>query len=333
MEKEKKNQSEFKQRQQREISELEQLTGSLEQDISTQFAEIHRYLEDKEKHLIKELRKQKEEDLRPMEENLRRIEEELASLEGKILNLCVDIEQQDSVSFLKELQRLRESYLDKGEDGEDAERGEDGEILKFPRRRYLGFRGPLLYAVWKKMKKIISPVPTSLTLDPNTAHRNLILSEELTSVRCSNRAAQVPDNPERFGTVPCVLGSEVFTSGKHYWEVGVGDKTDWALGVARKSANRKGKITLDPKGGYWAVRQRNGNEYEAFDRHSVPLTENPRNIGVFLDYEGGQVSFYNADDMSVLHIFTDTFSEKLFPFFYTGLLNEGKNAAPLKLRH
>ncbi|XP_078075427.1 zinc-binding protein A33-like [Mustelus asterias] len=335
MENEKKNQSEFKQQHQREISELEQLTGSLEQDISTQFAQIHRYLEDKEKHLIEELRKQKEEDLRPMEENLRRIEEELTSLEGKILNLCVDIEQQDSVFFLKELKRLRESYLDKGEDEEDAERDEDGEILKFPRRRYLGFRGPLLYAVWKKMKKIISPVPASLTLDPNTAHHDLILSKDLTSVRDSNRAAQIPDNPERFDEALCVLGSEGFTSGKHYWEVGVGKKTDWALGVTRKSANRKGKITQRPKRGYWAVRLSNGNEYKALESPSVPLTptENPRNIGVFLDYEGGQVTFYNADDMSVLHTFTDTFTEKLFPYFWAGPLNEGKNAAPLKLRH
>ncbi|XP_078073765.1 zinc-binding protein A33-like [Mustelus asterias] len=334
MENEKKKQSEFKQQQQREISELEQLTGSLEQDISAQFAKIHRYLEDKEKHLIEELRRQKEEDLRPMEKNLRRIEEELTSLEGKILNLCVDIEQQDSVSFLKELKRLRESYLDKGEDEEDADRSEDGEILKFPRRRYLEYRGPLLYAVWKKMKKVISPVPASLTLDPNTAHCKLILSEELTSVRCSNRAVQVPDNPERFDTIPCVLGSEGFTAGKHYWEVGVGKKTDWALGVATESANRKGGIILSPEGGYWAVLLSNGNRYVAFHSPRVPLTpsKNPRNIGVFLDYEWGQVSFYNADDMSVLHTFTDTFTEKLFPFFFPGLLNEGKNAAPLKLQ-
>ncbi|GCB77617.1 hypothetical protein scyTo_0018494 [Scyliorhinus torazame] len=101
MEKEKKNQSELKQQQEREISELEELTGSLEKDISAEFAKIHRYLEDKEKHLIEQLRTQKEEDLRPMEENLRRIEEELVSLEEKISNLCVDIEQQDNVSFLK----------------------------------------------------------------------------------------------------------------------------------------------------------------------------------------------------------------------------------------
>ncbi|GCB84291.1 hypothetical protein scyTo_0025032, partial [Scyliorhinus torazame] len=98
---EKKNQSELKQQQEREISELEELTGSMEKDISAQFTKIHQYLEDKEKHLIEELRTQKEEDLRAMEENLRRIEEELASLEEKISNLSVDIKQQDCIAFLK----------------------------------------------------------------------------------------------------------------------------------------------------------------------------------------------------------------------------------------
>ncbi|XP_078073763.1 zinc-binding protein A33-like [Mustelus asterias] len=343
--------NQFKQQQQREISELEQLTGSLEQDISAQFAKIHRYLEDKEKHLIKELRRQKEEDKRLIEENLRKMEE-AQMLCDELTNLSADNEQHDNISFLQELKRLKESYLDKGEDVEDDEGSEDEkdeygfedsdsersdvfklneEIVMFPREKYAGFRGSFLYPVWKAMKRIIFSAP--LTLDPNTAHRNLVLSENLTSVRLSDTELQVPDNPERFDVCCCVLGSEGFTSGKHYWEVEVGDKTAWDVGVTRESANRKGKITLGSEAGYWAVWLRNGNQYGAIDFPSVPLTptENPRNVGVFLDYEGGQVSFYNADDMSVLHTFTDTFTEKLFPYFWVGLCDE--NAVPLKLRH
>ncbi|XP_067865845.1 zinc-binding protein A33-like [Heterodontus francisci] len=334
MEDEKKSKSELKEQQERRISELSELTASLEQDISAQFAKIHRYLEEKEKNLIEGLRRQKEEDLRPMEKNLKGIEQELASLEENILKLCVDIDQQDSISFLKELKRLRERYLDKGEEDEGAERGEDEEILVFPRMKYAGFRGPLLYAVWKEMKQIISPVPASLTLDPNTASCYLILSNDCT-VRHSDTALQLPDSPERFGRVPCILGSQGFTSGKHYREVEVRNKTEWALGVARESINRKGTIKLGPNHGYWTVWLSNECVYAVTETRHILLTPrvNPRTIGVYLDYEGGEVTFYNADDMSILYTFTDTFTEKLFPFFYPGSYFKGKNAAPLKLRH
>ncbi|GCB80686.1 hypothetical protein scyTo_0016325, partial [Scyliorhinus torazame] len=167
MENEKKNQSELKQQQKMKISELEKLTGSLALGISAQFAKIHRYLEDKEKHLIEKLRRQKEKDLRAMEENLRRIEEELASLEETISNISVDIKQQDNVSFLQELKRLKEceaAGIEYGEaagieyDGdEEIENGEAAGILVSAGQKFAGFRGPLLYTVWKEMKQIITP--------------------------------------------------------------------------------------------------------------------------------------------------------------------------------
>ncbi|XP_038671105.1 zinc-binding protein A33-like [Scyliorhinus canicula] len=314
MENEKKDQSELKQQQEQEISDLEELTGSLEQDISAEFAKIHRYLEDKEKHLIKELRRQKEGDLQPMEENLRRIEEELGSLKEKISNLCADIEQQDSVAFLKELKRYRESYLDKEEDAEDAQRGEDVALLELPKGKYAEFQGPLLSPVWKGIKQITSPASPSKF--STTEHHKLVLSDQRSSVKIT-QTMLVSHNREVFSETLCSLGSQGFTSGKHYWELEVGDKADWELGVARESANRNAELTLGPEHDYWAVWLRNGNEYIAIESPSVPLTPsvNPRKIGVFLDYEGGQMTFYNADDMSVLHTFTDTFAENLVPYF------------------
>ncbi|XP_072406425.1 zinc-binding protein A33-like isoform X2 [Chiloscyllium punctatum] len=267
---------------------------------------------------------------------------------------------QREISELHEAKRLGERYLSNKEDREDAESSEaeedsiksrdseddegegsecsaeeEKETPLYSRRKYTGFRGPLLYTVWKQMKQIISPAPASLTLDPNTAHRNLILSEDLTSVRHSDRELQLPDNSERFDRAPCVLGSQGFTSGEHYWEVEVGEKSEWDVGVTKESANRKGKITLGPRSGYWAVWLINGDEYEATESSLVTLTPSvkPRSIGVYLDYEGGLVTFYNADDMSVLYTFTDTFTEKLFPYFCPGFFEEGKNDAPLQLYH
>nr|XP_006013225.1 PREDICTED: zinc-binding protein A33-like [Latimeria chalumnae] len=191
----------------------------------------------------------------------------------------------------------------------------------------------LQYRVWKKMLKIINPV--MVTLDPNTAHPKLTLSEDLTAVTYgSTRRKDLPDNPGRFDYCVMVLGSEGFTSGRHSWVVDVGNKTKWSLGVARESINRKGEITLWPKHGYWTVVLRNGGEYSAGTERwtRLELEKSPKKVLVCVDYEAGKVSFSNADDMSHIYTFTDNFTEKIFPFFSPGNNSDGKNGEPLRIR-
>lgn len=120
-----------------------------------------------------------------------------------------------------------------------------------------------------------------------------------------------------FDSAVCVLGSEGFSSGKHYWEVDVEESNDWDLGVAGKSAQRKGPISLSPKDQFWVL----GFSSKSYWARTDPWTrlsvqKNPRKVGVYLNCEEKSVTFFNVTDMSVMYTFKNcAFSEELYPFF------------------
>ncbi|XP_016364906.1 E3 ubiquitin-protein ligase TRIM39-like isoform X2 [Sinocyclocheilus rhinocerous] len=171
-----------------------------------------------------------------------------------------------------------------------------------------------------------------VTLDPDTAHPDLILSDDGKQVRDGDIDQKLPDKPERFDYCVNVLGKEGFSSGKFYFEVQVKGKTEWDLGVARESINRKGDITVSPRNGQWTVWLRDGNEYEALSSPPVSLSlrVKPQRVGVFVDYEEGLVSFYDVESSSHIYSFTgQSFTEKLYPLFSPCFNDEGENSSPL----
>ncbi|XP_019123119.1 E3 ubiquitin-protein ligase TRIM21 isoform X5 [Larimichthys crocea] len=182
-----------------------------------------------------------------------------------------------------------------------------------------------------KLKRV-QQYAVDVTLDPDTANPWLILSNDGKQVKFGDVSKNVPDNPERFNTYAHVLGKQSFSSGRFYYEVQVKGKTEWDLGVARESMNRKEKMILSPQYGYWTICLRNKNEYIACNHPSVRLSlkSKPEKVGVFVDYEEGLVSFYDVDAAALIYSFTDcSFTEKLYPFLGTCHNNDGKNSAPL----
>ncbi|XP_077935765.1 E3 ubiquitin-protein ligase TRIM39-like isoform X1 [Gasterosteus aculeatus] len=193
----------------------------------------------------------------------------------------------------------------------------------------------------KKMKKwcadaelkIVQMFAVDLTLDPETAHPDLILSDDGKQVKLGDvNKKNLPNNPERFSIWLCVLTKQSFSSGRFYFEVQVEGKTRWYLGVNRESVNRKVFIPLSPQNGYWTIRLINGNEYNALDDPPVVLSvkSRPQKVGVFVDYEEGVVSFYDVEAAALIYSFTGcSFTEKLFPFFHPGFYDDVRNSAPL----
>uniref|UniRef100_A0A3B4TIM7 Nuclear factor 7, brain-like n=1 Tax=Seriola dumerili TaxID=41447 RepID=A0A3B4TIM7_SERDU len=128
-----------------------------------------------------------------------------------------------------------------------------------------------------------------VVLDPNSAHPELILSEDLTRVRRGERQ-KLPDNPERRRCCRCsVLGSEGFDAGTHSWDVEVGDSTDWELGVFSESVRRKGHLWT----GLWTVGFSDGKYKAHSTLHPSSvflLKKKPQRIRVSLDWEAGKLS-------------------------------------------
>lgn len=157
-----------------------------------------------------------------------------------------------------------------------------------------------------------------------------MVSDDGRQVKFEEHKTSHPEGPKRFSPALFVLGREGLGSGRHYWEVDLSRKTAWTLGVARASARRKGEIKLSPEGGYWCLWLKNG-EVKALASARLPLMlpSQPTKVGVYLDYEGGQISFYDAKALLHLYTFNDTFNESLYPIFSPCLGQDGKNSAPI----
>lgn len=173
-----------------------------------------------------------------------------------------------------------------------------------------------------------------MTLDPDTAHPQLIVSEDQRGVSHGDETLDVPDGPQRYDTFGSILGHEALSFSRAYWEVEVGDKTGWDIGVASEEANRKGLISFKPSNGYWTLVLYGKGQYAALadPKVSLSLQTKPQRVGVFVDFEEGVVSFYDAEVKGHIYSFTGcSFPEglKLFPYFSPHLAQGEKNSEPL----
>ncbi|XP_078272352.1 zinc-binding protein A33-like isoform X2 [Rhinoraja longicauda] len=300
--------------QQMEQQQKEKIAGVLEQShnlqskITSQFAELHQILTEKEQRVLADIQEEEKKILNVMEKNLQEIEENLNSIQEELFKLQQQMDQKDSVVFLKEEAGRKRRVGDEAKPQSVV----DGNLL------IEKFETPFLYnTVLAETSDAIKQV--SITLDVETAGPELEVSEDRKRVKWTETRRSLPDTGKRFTDSDCVLGSEGFTSGRHYWEVEVAGSEAWGLGVAAESVERKGCVTLTPETGVWSISWCDDEFVADTDPPSrLPARPIPGRVGVYLSYESGTVSFYDADTKSHLHTFTgNKFTEKMYPFFET----------------
>lgn len=172
-----------------------------------------------------------------------------------------------------------------------------------------------------------------MIFDPNTATSCLSVSGDLTGVHAVDHQPDIPLNPERFNRCVCVLGAEPLGPGTHIWEVEVRGREKWDLGVMAESSSRQGALKVHPENGFWALALREGCRYYASTLPALELSlkGRPSCVRVILDYQQGELSFYNASDMAFIYTFRDSFTERLLPFFAPGVTKGSSGSKAIKV--
>ncbi|XP_050983794.1 tripartite motif-containing protein 16-like isoform X1 [Labeo rohita] len=339
----KETQKTFQQRIQQREKDLQQLREAVEshkrsaqtavEDSERIFTELIRSIERSRSELIRLIRDQEKRAVSRAEGRLERLEQEINDLRRRDTELEQLSHTQDHIQFLQSFQSLSAPP-----ESTDVNDDPFSSLVSFDglRESVHQLRDKLEDFCKEELKKISDRVTFTnivprtrndflqyshqLTLDLNTAHKHLRLSENNRVITFTDTDQSYPDHPDRFDYYWQVLCRES-VCGRCYWEI------EWSAGdgvfisVSYKSISRKGS-------GRECLFGYNDQSWSLFCspssysfRHNDTVTDLPvksiiRRIGVFVDHSAGTLSFYSVSDtMSLIHTVQTTFTQPLYPGF------------------
>uniref|UniRef100_A0A3B4AT59 Uncharacterized protein n=1 Tax=Periophthalmus magnuspinnatus TaxID=409849 RepID=A0A3B4AT59_9GOBI len=236
--------------------------------IQEQFDKLHQFLLEEEDSRIKALKEEEEQKTQRIKDKMVAVSREMEAVSKTIAETEEELRATDTffvlqykstVEILQDRTLVEEPQMEPGE----------------------------------KMRRLVKFYP--VILDQNSADPELMLSQDLSSVRCGERQ-RLPQNPER-SKDHIVFGSKVFRSGIHSWDVEVGDSKSWSAGVT----------------GHVLREEKTETGYKPLSVMSL------QRLRVKLDFDRRTLTFSDPiinTDLST-HTFTDTFTDGLVPYFFT----------------
>uniref|UniRef100_A0A9J8C9S0 Tripartite motif-containing protein 16-like n=1 Tax=Cyprinus carpio carpio TaxID=630221 RepID=A0A9J8C9S0_CYPCA len=361
----KETQKTLQQRIQQREKDLQQLRETVEshkrsaqtavEDSERIFTEIIRSIERSRSELIRLIRDQEKTAVSRAEERLERLEQEINDLRRRDAELEQLSHTQDHIQFLQSFQSLSASpeSTDVNDDLFSSLFSSDG-----LRESVHQLRDKLEYFCKEQLKKISDRVTLTftnidhwtrkdflqyshqLTLDPNTAHKRLHLSERNRVITNNDTVQLYPDHPDRFDQWSQVLCRES-VCGRCYWEIEWSGDNGVRISVSYKSISRKGggvecvfgyndqSWSLFCSPSRYSLRHNNiqtvlsvksiSRRIGVFDEDDDDDDDDVSRIGVFVDHSAGTLSFYSVSDtMSLIHTVQTTFTQPLYPGFWVG---------------
>ncbi|XP_034559689.1 tripartite motif-containing protein 16-like [Notolabrus celidotus] len=315
---------------QREVDATNGSADKAVEHIEKRFNHLIRVMEKRRSELKEQVRSQQETEVSRFKELQEKVEQEITELKGKDAELQKLSLTEDHNQFLLDypsLSTLSESTQSPSSDNSDASPLKHFEDVTAAVTEVSYKILNVLREKWTATDVDVSlsskPEPTTrsqflkyscdLTLDPNTAHTQLILSDGNKKVKLMTQHQPYSCHTDRFRDRWQVLSRETLAE-RCYWEVECKGKV--FVSIAYKSIKRKGssdECVFGCNEKSWALHcYKTGYDFW-YNKVSTPVSGcwSPR-IGVYLDQKAGVLSFYSvADTMNLLHRVQTTFTEPL----------------------
>ncbi|XP_073463127.1 E3 ubiquitin/ISG15 ligase TRIM25-like [Aquarana catesbeiana] len=291
--------------------------------VTAIFTDLRTQLDALEKRVLTRISKQEKQMTCSISQLIQQMELKMDELLRKMQRIEELCDLTDSLTVLQELKRSE--FFDVGK----KDHGSGEEHLKISHATNLD-ETVIVETIHAKLSDIITSaekeiyIPCgSYKLDGNTAAKSLRLSQNGKEA-CWIKPApglSYEDSPERFQDCSQVLGTPCISSGQRFWEMQMSECGEWRLGVSCGSIGRRGDPSyLGCNAKSWCFSKSSNNQYSVIhNKQEIIISHNIscNRFRVYLDYEAGQVSFYElCNPIKHLHTFTTTFTEPLYAAFY-----------------